>query len=175
MNEVGESDETVLAALRWVAMPVCIVGAGVGSDRSCATGTLSYVSLEPPMVATSLALSSRTYEIAHRAGTFSLSLLRYDQDGLAVAAARRALTSDKFSDLSLDVRWWNDVPALSDCGAILWCVIDQEHVVGDHVLCVGRVRAAHGESTTVPLLRFGGGYHATGERTPALDDAPYPL
>jgi flavin reductase (DIM6/NTAB) family NADH-FMN oxidoreductase RutF len=176
VSDAGVSAEAVLTALRWLAMPVCVVGAGVGADRSCATGTMSYVTLEPAVVATSLALSSRTYDIAHRAGAFSLSLLREDQDELAVAAARRATSSDKFSDLSLDVRWWNDVPALSDCGAVLWCSIDQEHVVGDHVVCVGGVHAAYGGlSDASALLRYAGGYHAVGRRTPAVDDAPYPL
>lgn len=168
--------DQVFEALRWLAMPVCVVGSGVGTARSCATGTLSYVSLDPAIIATPLGLSSRTYDLAHRAGAFSVSLLREDQDGIAVEAARPARSVDKFTDLSISVQLWNGVPAMVDCGSVLWCSIEEELVVGDHMVCVGRVRAARGGSGSgAALLRFQRRYFATGVQRPAVDDAEYPL
>ena len=78
-GEPSSDREEILDTLHWLAMPVVVVGAGVNADRSCATGTLSYVSLRPPMIATSLARSSRTYQLAHESGHFSISFLRNDQ------------------------------------------------------------------------------------------------
>jgi len=168
--------DVIFDALRWLAMPVCVVGSGVGTARSCATGTLSYVALDPPMIATPLGLGSRTYDLAHRAGAFSISLLRDDQDLIAVQAARAAISEDKFNDLSIAVQIWNDVPAMADCGSVLWCSIEEEYAVHDHVICVGRIRAANrGEAPGVPLLRHQARYYATGELCPAIDDATYPL
>jgi len=64
-NEAMSSEqEEILDTLHWLAMPVVVVAAAANSERSCATGTLSYVSLQPPMISTSLAGSSRTYQLA---------------------------------------------------------------------------------------------------------------
>jgi flavin reductase (DIM6/NTAB) family NADH-FMN oxidoreductase RutF len=175
-GDVVEDTQDILQALRRLAMPVGIVGAASGSERSCATGTLSYVSLRPPMIATSLALSSRTYELAHEAGFFSVSLLRDEQTGLAVAAAERATTKDKFGEFNLDSQQWHDVPALADCGAVLWCSLEQQHPVGNYMLCVGRiVKATLGTNRADSLIRFGGRYHAMGDPLDNAGESPYPL
>ena len=157
-------------------MPVVVVGSCAQSARSCATGTLSYVSLRPPLVAASLSQFSRTYQLAHESGYFSVSFLRDDQVDVAVSAAKRGVTTDKFVELGLGVLEWNGVPALADCGAVVWCSIEQEHPVGDSVLCVGQIRwSTPGSSDGAPLLRFGGRYHALGRGIDAANESPYPL
>ena len=68
------------------------------------------------------------------------------------------------------------MPALEDCGAVLWCSIEQECPVGDYVLCIGRVEeAADGSRGQGPLIRFAGRYHATGEQLNVVDESLYPL
>ncbi len=49
---------------------------------------------------------------------------------MAVLAARRGTTTDKFHQLGLAIQERSDVPALEDCGAVLWCSIEQECPVG---------------------------------------------
>ncbi|HEY5303631.1 MAG TPA: flavin reductase family protein [Acidimicrobiales bacterium] len=174
--ESPDAIQQILETLHWLTMPVGVVGAARGSERSCATGTLSYVSLRPPMIATSLSRTSRTYELAHRSRHFSISLLRDDQTDVAVLAARRGTTSDKFEELGIDIRERTDVPALADCGAVLWCSIEQECPVGDYVLCIGRVEeAVDGDRGAGPLVRLGGRYHAMGKELDVADESSYPL
>ena len=175
-EESAETTQQILRSLHWLAMPVAVVGAARGSERSCATGTLSYVSLSPPMIATSLSRTSKTYELAHRSRQFSISLIRDDQANIAVLAARRGATIDKFRELDIGIQQWSDVPALEDCGAVLWCSIEQECPVGDYVLCVGHVHmATEGPGGKSPLLRFDGRYHRSGERLAVTDESSYPL
>lgn len=171
-----ESSEDSLNALRWLTMPVAVVAAASGSRRSCATGTLNYVSLRPAMISTSLAHMSRTYELAHESRAFSVSLLRDDQSDVAVRAAIHCRNADKFEELSLDVQSWSDVPALRDCGVVVWCSVQQEMTVGDYVVFIGRVEHAivRANGTAGPLVRFGGAYHEVGERL-EIDETPYPL
>ena len=171
-GDVVEHTQDILQALRRRAMPVGIVGAASGGERSCATGTQSYVSLRPPMIA----LSSRTYELAHEVGFFSVSVLRDEQAGLAVPAAEKATTKDKFGESNLDSQQWHNVPALADCGAVLWCSLEQQHPVGNYVLCVGRiVKATLGTNRADSLIRFGGRYHAMGDPLDVAGESPYPL
>jgi flavin reductase (DIM6/NTAB) family NADH-FMN oxidoreductase RutF len=169
-------DAEILDALRSLAMPVCIVGSEFASERSCATGTLSYVSLRPPMVSTSLSRSSKTYELAHQAGAFSISLLRDSQADIAAVAGKHSNTPDKFAELGLDVQQRSDVPALGDADTVMWCVIEHESPVGDYVLCVGRIESVAVKTADgSPLLRYEGRYHAMGDPLGSLDVSPYPL
>lgn len=174
-NQSSEEAE-ILDTLHWLAMPVVVVAAAANNERSCATGTLSYVSLQPPMIATSLASSSRTYQLAHESGYFSVSFLRNDQADVAALTARHGSSSDKFEELNLEAQEWSSVPALRDCGAVLWCSIEQEHRVGDSILCVAQVRWSEpGSADGNPLLRFGGQYHEMGPRVEVSGELPYPL
>jgi flavin reductase (DIM6/NTAB) family NADH-FMN oxidoreductase RutF len=176
-NEAMSSEqEEILDTLHWLAMPVVVVAAAANSERSCATGTLSYVSLQPPMISTSLAGSSRTYQLAHQSGQFSISFLRANQADVAALTAHHGSTPDKFEELGVGTQEWSGVPALEDCGAVLWCSIEQEHRVGDSFLCVARVQwSTPGSPEGVPLLRFGGQYHEMGDRVQVSGELPYPL
>lgn len=175
-KDLSESESELLEALRWMAMPVVVVGSSTNLERSCATGTMSYVSLRPPMISTSLSHTSRTYQLAHESKVFSASLLRIDQSEVAITAARRPTTTDKFSELNFAVQEWSNVPALADCGTVMWCALEQEHEVGDYVLCVGRIlKVDAGATEEDPLLRFAGHYHAMGRRLETANETPYPL
>lgn len=168
--------EGILHALRSLVMPVCLVGAEFSSESSCATGTLSYVSLRPPMISTSLSRTSKTYELAHQSKTFSISLLRDDQVDVAIAAGSHGNTVDKFSELELDTQRWSDVPALADGDAVMWCSLEQECPVGEHVLCIGRIESVAVRSTDGhPLIRFDRRYRAMGDPIGDLDASTYPL
>jgi flavin reductase (DIM6/NTAB) family NADH-FMN oxidoreductase RutF len=128
------------------------------------------------MISTSLSRSSKTYELAHKSTAFSISLLRADQAGIAAIAGKHGTTSDKFAELNIDAQRRSEVPALEDCGAVIWCSIHQEIPVGDYVLCVGRIDSVSvGSQTPGPLLRFAGRYHAMGNQLDDVDASSYPL
>jgi flavin reductase (DIM6/NTAB) family NADH-FMN oxidoreductase RutF len=169
-------DTEVLQALRTLAMPVCLVGSAFSSESSCATSTLSYVSLRPPTISTSLSRTSKTYELAHKSKAFSISLLRDDQAGIAVIAGKHGTTPDKFSELDIEVRDSSGIPAMEDADTVMWCTIEQECTVGEYVLCVGRIESVAVKSSDGgPLLRYEGRYHALGGQLANVDASSYPL
>ena len=166
----------VLASLLWLAMPVAVVGAAVEGQRTCATGTLSYVATRPATVATPLARSSSAYRMAHASGMFSLSLLRDDQAEVAVLASRHHTSDDKFSEIGLEATSWFNVPALLDCGTVLWCSLTRESLVGNSVVCVGTVQhVTRVADAAAPLLRSGHAYHSLGAALDVIDESTYPL
>ena len=57
-------------ALSGLPMPVVLVGAGRGPERSCATGTAMYVSLDPALVAIAEHPKSHTAQLIMRSGQF---------------------------------------------------------------------------------------------------------
>jgi len=151
-------------------LPVAILGAAAGRERSCSTGTVTYVSIDPPVVAT--ALSGRTGRFARVSGEFSVSLLSDAQAELAVRAARPS-DGDKFFDQQIpivDAPAGFAAPGVAGSVAVYWCRVDRV----DGVLLLGRVEQSS-ESDAEPLLRFRRRYHALGTEVAVGEQAPYPL
>lgn len=130
------------AAFSEIAMPVAVIGAAHGPNRSCATGTLMYVSLVPPQVAIALHHASRTFALIREAGEFSASLLSSSQVEVARAAGRPGLGPDKFAAAGipvLDAPSGFTAPAVDGSVAVIWCRVERQIETGDHVLIVGSV------------------------------------
>jgi flavin reductase (DIM6/NTAB) family NADH-FMN oxidoreductase RutF len=146
------------AALAQIAHPVAIVAAAAGQERSCATGTVTYVSHDPPLVATALHPDSRTARIARASGAFSISLLTASQQDVAEAAAQPAQSADKFAELRIPALEAPEarLPAgVAGSIAVLWCAVREERPAGDHLLFVGEVVAHHvDDGRFTALLRY---------------------
>lgn len=156
-----------------VPLPVAVVAAASNGARSCSTGTLTYVSYAPPLVATPFARASRTLALLQERGTFSISLLADDQAELAVRAAQPS-DGDKFAEQAIPVLEDEASPAVAGAALVLWCKLESTSVAGSHVLCVGRVeRSYRGERE--PLLRFDRRYRALGDTIAVAEEARYPL
>jgi flavin reductase (DIM6/NTAB) family NADH-FMN oxidoreductase RutF len=156
-------------------LPVVIVAAAAGGERSCSTATLTYVSLEPPLVAVPMSARGRTTSLVRRSGELSVSLLDRSQAELAVRAARRT-DGDKFAEQDIPVLAPPPgavAPAVAGCSA-LWCGVVGEHPHGAAILFVGEIRA-HADGGVSPLVRFRRRYHALGESIEVAAEAPYPL
>jgi flavin reductase (DIM6/NTAB) family NADH-FMN oxidoreductase RutF len=171
---VGFDD--VSEALAHVPLPVVVVGAAWEGRRSCSTGTLTYVSYSPPLVATPLNAKSRTYALVRASGAFSLSLLAEDQAELAVRAAAPS-DGDKFAEQRIPVLEPPDgagAPAVEGAAAVLWCELDSTADAGGNVLCIGRV-GLWSSRPHAPLLRLEHRYRGIGAVIDVEDEAPYPL
>jgi flavin reductase (DIM6/NTAB) family NADH-FMN oxidoreductase RutF len=154
-------------------MPVAIVAAASNGARSCSTGTLTYVSYDPPLVATPLARTSRTLALLRDRGAFSISVLADDQAELAVRAAEPS-DGDKFAEQSIPVLEDDVAPAVAGAALVLWCALESTEEAGKHLLCVGRVeRSRRGERE--PLLRFERRYRVLGSAVDVEEEARYPL
>jgi flavin reductase (DIM6/NTAB) family NADH-FMN oxidoreductase RutF len=159
-------------ALASLPLPVAVVAAASNGARSCSTGTLTYVSYAPPLVATPLAKPSRTLALLQERSAFSISLLADDQAELAVCAAQPS-DGDKFAEQSIPVLEDDVAPAVAGAALVLWCTLESTSDAGSHLLCVGRVERSH-RGEREPLLRFDRRYRVLGG-TVAVAEARYPL
>jgi flavin reductase (DIM6/NTAB) family NADH-FMN oxidoreductase RutF len=101
-----------------------------------AVGSFMSVSLDPPLIAVSPALSSTSWPRVQATGRFCVNVLGADQ---AEVARRFAISGgDKFAGLE-----WRHGPSGAPilAGAVAWldCTIESEQVAGDHWLVLGAV------------------------------------
>ena len=129
-------------------LPVVIVAAESGGERSCATATATYVSFDPPLLATPLRRGGRTRRLAEQSGEFTVFVLADDQAELAVRPV--------------------DGPA--GCAAVFRCRVE----AAGGPLLVGRVEDAV-TSDREPLIRFRRRYRGLGAAIDVREEADYPL
>ena len=109
---------------------------------------VSYASVSdsPPLVAVACNPESYTCKLILRSKSFSLSLLgREDTSKLGtLATTHGGDVTDKLASVGLAHRKGKalDVPVIAGARATLECSLRSKHAIGDHVLIVGRVRAA---------------------------------
>jgi 3-hydroxy-9,10-secoandrosta-1,3,5(10)-triene-9,17-dione monooxygenase reductase component len=109
------------------------------------------VSLDPPLIALSVAKTSQSWPRIRDAGRFAVNILAADQQALARQMARAG--TDKWAG----VRWTTGThgsPVIDGAAAVVECDVDAEHPAGDHLLVLGRVRALSHELSHRPLLFF---------------------
>jgi flavin reductase (DIM6/NTAB) family NADH-FMN oxidoreductase RutF len=136
--------------------PVVVIGAGAGTERSCATGTAMYVSFSPPALAIAVHPGSRTCRLIESSGEFSISLLAEDQAEVADVAGRSAPGDDKFATVGLQVIESDDAapPAVDGVPLVAWCRVTHRHPVGDHIVFIGEiVDHRRAPDPAPPLLR----------------------
>jgi len=153
-----------------VPLPVVIVVAATADERSCSTATMTYVSYEPPRVATPL--RGTTGRLARTSGAFSVSILSDAQAELAVRAARPT-AGDKLSEQGIDLVPAPEgftAPGIAGAVAVLWCRLERD----DELLLVGRVETARGGEGS-PLLRYRRRYHPLAAPIEVAEEAAYPL
>lgn len=118
------------------------------------------VSLDPPLVAFSVAKSSRTFPLIRQAGTCCVNVLTSEQRSLSDQFARSR--TDKWSGVD-----WSPTPTTGDPaihGVLAWfeCLMEREYDAGDHTIAVARVRSMDARADAAPLLYFRGDYTQVG-------------
>ena len=111
----------------------------------------SSLSLDPPLVLVCLARSADCYPAFATAGSMAVSILRVDQQDVALRFATRG--ADKFGPTALVHGEVTGLPLIRDALAHVECELWDRFDGGDHVILVGKVllaRVADGE----PLLHF---------------------
>ena len=96
------------------------------------------VSMSPPLVSFSVKSDSYSYPKIRRAGRFAVNILSGDQVSISNRFARQGANK------------WLD------------CEIHAEHIAGDHLIVIGKVKALSLEEaiSVEPLLYFKGQYHS---------------
>jgi flavin reductase (DIM6/NTAB) family NADH-FMN oxidoreductase RutF len=125
-----------------------------GSHAGFTANSFSSVSLEPPLVLWSLALSSPSLAAFQDCGHYAINVLAADQIDLSQRFA--ASGTDKFAGLEL----WpgtGGAPLLPGCCAWFECANEVRHPGGDHLIFIGRV-LAYAREERPPLIFHEGRY-----------------
>ena len=122
------------------------VAHGVTANSFCS------VSLDPPLILWSQALTSRSYSAFRDTEHFAVNILAEDQAAISNHFAKSR--DDKFNGVAYRCGL-GDVPVVDGAAAYLECVKVESHLVGDHMLYIGRVERI-GKSFR-QALAFGGG------------------
>ncbi len=133
-----------------VCTPVAVVTTMAdGLPHGTTVGSLTSLSLRPPMVTIALDHRSKVLSRVRRAGEFGVNVLGEGQDALALTFATPA--ADRFDG----VEWYPDrgLPRLCDAPGWLTCRLDRFVAGGDHVLLLGLVE--HTARTDAAPLVYG--------------------
>jgi flavin reductase len=117
---------------------VCVVTIEFEGTRVGLTvGSLTSVSLDPPLVAFALGRQAQLHELLRGAGGFGVSFLADDQEALAQHFARSVPPIAMWVGIPLreDVE---GPPLIADALGWLRCSVESEQPAGDHTIFVGR-------------------------------------
>lgn len=125
-----------------------------GGVAGMTVNSFSSVSLDPPLILWSIRTASSSAQVFRAAPTFAVNVLAANQTDIAhhFANSKR----DRSADVD-KVRTDAPVPLVHGAVAHLECTLDTEHLAGDHIILIGRVRRFHRYSGR-PLLFVQGQY-----------------
>lgn len=123
-----------------------------GVAHGATANSFSSVSLDPPLVLWSQALTSRSYPAFHASDHFAVNILADDQVDISNHFAKSQ--DDKFRDIEHS-DGVGRVPVLAGTAAHFECLKVAEYPGGDHVVYLGRIEG-FSQSHRRPLA-FGGG------------------
>ena len=129
-----------------------------GHHHGVTANSFNSVSLNPPLVLWSQALSAFSHPIYRDAEHFAINILSSDQVAISDRFARSG--ADKFAGVAVR-EGMNGVPLIEGCAAYLECSSHAAHVAGDHMIFVGRVHRI--ECSQTKPLAFGGGRYMLAE------------
>ncbi|GAA1627086.1 flavin reductase family protein [Nonomuraea maheshkhaliensis] len=142
---------------RFATGVVAITAVDPLSGRPCglAANSFTSVSLDPPLVAFCVAHTSTSWPKVRTAKVVTVNVLAETQQDVCAQMASKG--GDKFAGLD-----WTGSPGGNPVldGALAWldCVVEAEHVAGDHMIVVARVHQLDTLAEGGPLLFFRGGY-----------------
>jgi 3-hydroxy-9,10-secoandrosta-1,3,5(10)-triene-9,17-dione monooxygenase reductase component len=125
-----------------------------GNPVGLTANSFNSVSLDPPLVLWSLALTSQHIDVFRQAGWWAVHILSAGQESLSARFASRV--SDRFQGVS-----WAEgeggVPLIEGCSARFVCRTAFEYEGGDHAIFVGQVSELTRDQAA-PLIYHSGRY-----------------
>jgi flavin reductase (DIM6/NTAB) family NADH-FMN oxidoreductase RutF len=153
-----DAQELRTAMSRWATGVAVVTSRDGGGPRGATTNALTSLSLEPPLVLVALDRGSNTLAAVRASGRFCINVLAAGQDELARRFATKASGAEKLAGVEHELH--DGVPVLAGTLGWLACDLERELEGGDHAILIGRPLTGGGDDDAVPLVFFGGGYHA---------------
>lgn len=128
-----------------------------GTPRGVTVSSLHSLSLDPALVAFSIATTSSTWPSLAAVDRHVVNLLGLEQ----VADARRFATSgvDRFAAPTRWTRTDDGSPVLESAAGWLHCTVEQRISTGDHWLVISRIDEIHHGTDGEPLVYHDGDFH----------------
>jgi flavin reductase (DIM6/NTAB) family NADH-FMN oxidoreductase RutF len=142
---------------RWPSGVSVVVAEREGRKAGLTVNSLLSVSLEPPLVAVSLALVASLYEVLREAGEWAVSILSGEQEHLAQHFARSVPPLVQWDGIRVRT---DDMRLLEDAVGWLRVRTLEEVPAGDHTLFVGEVVAVERGSARGSLVYLDRRYHS---------------
>ena len=141
---------------RWPTGVSVVVAEVEGRRAGLTVNSLVSLSLEPPLVGISLAITASLYEVLREAGEWGVSILAGDQEHLA----------QHFSRSIPPTAQWDGIAVRDDdqrllAGAVGWLHVRtvEEVAAGDHTVFLGSVEGLEQGPGRGALVYFGSTYH----------------
>ena len=153
----GQCCQDFRRALGSFATGVTVLTTLDADGRACGMTISSFntVSLEPPLILWSLALSSPSLETFRQASHYAINILAAGQQAISNRFASRV--ADRFE--GVDSRpGLSGSPLLEGCCAWFECRHEAVYPGGDHLIFVGRVERFARQTSEAPLIFHGGAY-----------------
>jgi flavin reductase (DIM6/NTAB) family NADH-FMN oxidoreductase RutF len=159
-QHISVEPEALRLVMRQWTTGVTIVSAKVGKEQHGMTvSSFTSISLDPPLVAVSLARDSRTYRLIESSDVFGVTILRDDQQELSDRfSGRIADNQDRFSGLDS----FNLTTGVSFIhGGLAWldCQVVSKLDSGNTTVFLGEVVATRLGDGGAPLLYYDRDYH----------------
>jgi 3-hydroxy-9,10-secoandrosta-1,3,5(10)-triene-9,17-dione monooxygenase reductase component len=133
-----------------------VTGTDDGVPLGLAANAFSSVSLDPPLILVCISATSETWPAIRKSGAFGVNVLGEHQEEISRRFGRKDV--DRFETVAWETAVTGS-PLFPDALAWIDCVIDDEHLAGDHIVVIGRVVAlARQPEGGRPLLFFQGTY-----------------
>jgi len=126
-----------------------------GHDHGMTANAFMSISLDPPLIAISIAEKARMLEKIQKSGRFAVSILASGMDAVAwhFAGKPNGELRDLFDELG-------GLPVIRGAVATFSAIVHEEIIAGDHTIFVGRVEALAADETAEPLMFFKGKFGA---------------
>lgn len=132
-------------------------------DHGMTANAFMSISLDPPLIAVSIAKTARILPLMQAAQRFAVSVLAAGHEDLAMHFAGRPR-----DDIGDPLRDLDGLPVVRTASAVFAANVDQTVDAGDHVIIVGRVSALETDPDRRPLTFHKGCFGRLNEETPPM-------
>lgn len=155
---MNPDEQLYKAALRRLPTGISVVTSRDGDQvHGMTANTVTSVSIDPLLIAVSVARSARAHGFLERSGAYVVNVLAHDQGHV----------SEAFATLSDEQRWASvtthapggGIPRIDGCTAWLQCRVWASFPGGDHTLYLGQVVDIELGEDRPPLVRWEGRYY----------------
>lgn len=144
---------------RWASSVAILTTGDRLQQHGMTVSSFNSISVDPPLVTVTLANFTRTKQLVDRTGTFAINLLAAGHEELSeIFAGHVRELDDRFAGLKVE-HPMNDIPALADAVAWVFCRVVHTYPMPNSTLYVAEVLQAWKTGDHPPLIYYDRSYH----------------